>query len=277
MTVYRNRSNQRDYRENRKAESGFLQFIMASRYRKALVAVCILLLIGVGTKVASDYLIYRQVELVDAFAASDAGNVESRLQITADYGSAFLTERDKQSLIAYLANAIGVNMDGEVEYKENDICQVYEYRRAAKQAETTIKAVTLREEITKTYLYVELVIYQDTEYNALEYRDIILDAMDALKVKQVETTLQLAGIYEGKLAFGEWNRIADNMVKKLSGKIIYENRDEELYTIYAYSKLLPEYIVVEGKKMNMQVVIRYEEDYDRTVVYLATPLLRGEW
>ncbi len=41
--------------------------------------------------------------------------------------------------------------------------------------------------------------------------------------------------------------------------------------------MLSEYITVENKKINMQVAMRYEADNDRTVLYLATPIIRGEW
>lgn len=255
----------------------FWAFVDKSLKMKLILVISALLLIGTVTKAVSDRLLYRQMDIVDAFAASEAGCVESKLQITADYGTAFLTEHDKQSLIHYLAGALGVRIDGEIAYRETDAGQIYSYTKKARQAATTLKAITLREDTSRTYLYVELSIYQDAAFDILNYRDIILDTLKDMGVTQAETTLQLLGAYAGKLAFSEWDRLADQMIGKLSGKVIYENRDEELYTIYAYSNLLAEYITVEEKKINMQVAVRYEADNDRTVVYLATPIIRGEW
>lgn len=261
----------------RREWNSFWSFVDKSLRMKLILVLSALLLIGTVTKVVSDRLLYRQMDIVDAFAASEAGCVESKLQITADYGTAFLTEHDKQSLIHYLAGALGVRIDGEISYRETDAGQIYSYTKKARQAATTLKAITLREDTSRTYLYVELSIYQDEAFDILNYRDIILDTLEDMGVTQAETTLQLLGAYTGKLAIAEWDRLADQMIGKLSGKIIYENRDEELYTIYAYSNLLAEYITVEDKKINMQVAVRYEADNDRTVVYLATPIIRGEW
>lgn len=255
----------------------FCAFATGTAKRRILLILCSVLLVASVTKIISDAFFYQKKELVDAFAAGDANVVESVLQVTADYGTAFLTERDKQGLIAYLAGAIGVQMDGTTQQTETEDAQVYTYVKKAKQAATTIKAVTLREDVAHTYLAVEIDIYQDSEYYALKYRDIILKAMEELKVNQVETTLQLSGRYTGKLAFSEWNRLADRMVKQLNSKIVYQNRDEELYTIYAYSNQLSEYITVEGKKINVQVAVSYDKNADQTVVYLATPIIRGEW
>ena len=105
----------------------------------------------------------------------------------------------------------------------------------------------------------------------------MIEALKDLQVVQVETTIQFLGAYEGDLPLERWDKIADSMIKELGGKVVYENRDKELYTVYAYSKMLPEYISVDQKKVNIQVAMRYEEDNNRTVVYLATPLLRGDW
>ena len=255
----------------------FWNFVDGNLKMKLILILSALLLIGSVTKVISDQIFYQKMDIVDAFAATEAAYVESKLQITADYGTAFLTEHDKQSLISYLAGALGVCMDGEIEYRETEVSQIYSYTKKARQASTTIKAITLREDTSRTYLYVELSIYQDNAFDILNYRDIILDTLDDMGVTQAETTLQLLGAYDGKTSVEEWDKLADQMIGKLSGKIIYENRAEELYTIYAYSNLLAEYIMVDNKKINMQVAVRYEEDNNRTVVYLATPIIRGEW
>ena len=168
-------------------------------------------------------------------------------------------------------------MEGAADYQENEVSQVYTYHKEAKQAATTIKAITLRQDTSRTYLYTELVIRNDVNFDILSYRDILLGALKDLQVVQAETTMQFLGAYEGDLPLERWNKIANSMIKELGGKIIYENRDKELYTIYAYSSQLPEYVSVDRNKINIQVAMRYEQDSDRTVVYLATPLLRGDW
>lgn len=252
-------------------------FMMTNVKVRLILILCAILLAAGLARLAADRILYREADITDAFATADSACIESRLQVTADYGNGFLTEHDKQALAAYIANALGIQMEGAAEYKEDDASQIYTYVKEAKQAKTTIKVITLQEDMSRTYLYTELVIYDDLQYDILAYRDMLQKAFEGLKAVQVETTMQLLGAYEGQLALSEWDRITDAMVEGLDGRVIYENRDTQLYTIYAYTKQLPEYIRVENRKINMQVAMRYEEDNDRTVVYLATPLIRGDW
>lgn len=255
----------------------FTAYVNESWRVRLLLALCALLLIGMVTKYATDRILYQEKDITDAFVVTDSGCLESRMQITVDYGTAFLTEHDKQALIGYLANSLGIRMEGAADYQENEVSQVYTYHKEAKQAATTIKAITLRQDTSRTYLYTELVIRNDVNFDILSYRDILLGALKDLQVVQAETTMQFLGAYDGDLPLERWNKIANSMIKELGGKIIYENRDKELYTIYAYSSQLPEYVSVDRNKINIQVAMRYEQDSDRTVVYLATPLLRGDW
>lgn len=111
--------------------------------------------------------------------------------------------------------------------------------------------------------------------NLLEYRDLLKEVFKDLDVKDVQTTMQLSSDYKGKLSLDNMNKIADNMIQNLEGKIAYENRKENLFTIYAYSGLLDEYVTSLGTKINIHVAMNYDEATDTTHVYLGTPVING--
>lgn len=235
-----------------------------------------LIMIGL-TQWIMGYCLFQEADITEAFAASKSSCVETRVQVTADYGTDFLTEKDKQQLIRYLAGTLGIRTEVEPVKSEKETATVYEYEIAARYAKSSLKVITMKEDTSHTYLFVELVLYEDSDYEILVYRDRILKGLQKLGVENAETTLQFLGAYEGELPATEWERISDDMVKRLNGKIIYANRDPRLYTIYAYTALLSEYICSNDFKVNIQVAMKYEEDTNRTVIYLATPILRSDW
>ncbi len=270
----RKRTWQQSVREAAQELGGW---IAANRRAQGILLLCGILLVGVVTKWITNWMLYRDVDMAEAFITTKSGCVETRLQVTADYGTDFLTEHDKQLLMEYMAGALGVTMDGAADMKETDASQVYTWTKPAARAETTLKVVTQKGTAAHTYLYVELAIFEDSQYDILEYRDKLVRSLEDLSVLRVETTLQFLGAYEGNLDLSEWKRISNGMIKELNGKIIYENRDPDLYTVYAYSAGLPEYITSNGKEVNIQVAMRYEPDRERTVVYLASPIIREDW
>ena len=67
--------------------------------------------------------------------------------------------------------------------------------------------------------------------------------------------------------------LADQVIlDRLDAKVVAENRDSDIFTIYAYSKGAGSYITIGGSKINMNIAIGYDEEQDRTKVYLASPV-----
>ena len=94
---------------------------------------------------------------------------------------------------------------------------------------------------------------------------------DAMGI-QGNVNMNLVGSIEGTLNSTEKNELADGLLDRLGAKVVTENRDRDIFTIYAYSKGAGSYITIGGNKINMNIAIGYDEEQDRTKVYLASPI-----
>ena len=164
--------------------------------------------------------------------------------------------------------------------------------RKAKKANTTIKVISLLDNpVTDAfaqveesreamhYIVVRLTIFEDMDSDILAYQERLENLLEELDIKQksMNTTLQFSGSYAGDLSLDEKNKIADEMIGNLEGKVVFESRENDLYTIYAYTGSIPEYITVDHNKINIQVAMSYDQSTDTTKVYLATPIISGDW
>ena len=59
----------------------------------------------------------------------------------------------------------------------------------------------------------------------------------------------------------------------MGAKIVTEHRDMQLYTIYAYTTYVSDYVMQEDQAVNVNIAMRYNEEEDKTYVYVATPVL----
>ena len=101
--------------------------------------------------------------------------------------------------------------------------------------------------------------------------------MLSLHGTDISTTVQLKGEYVGFLTMERRNEITDDILEALNAKAVYEYREEDLYTVYAYTAALENYITVENKKINVHIAISRDEENYRTIVYLASPILPDTW
>ena len=260
---------------------------------RSLFYIIVLLWIAVGAQFIVNRFLVPKGNIMQAFVNTNSGLMESTLEITAPYGTGYLTEEDKKSLITYITTNLGISINSDIEVTTEENRQEYVFKKQAKRAHTSVKVVSLYgEESTEAfvqsnnldenvdhYIMIRLTIYEDVSSDILIYEKKLRELLKGLNIEQkgINTTLQFSGSFVGELALDTKNKMADRMIKSLKGEVVYENRQNDLYTIYAYTGLLSEYIIVDKNKINIQVAMTYEEENDRTKIYLATPIISGDW
>lgn len=89
--------------------------------------------------------------------------------------------------------------------------------------------------------------------------------------------MTFTGTYDGKLSIEERNKITDRFVKDLQANVVVEQRGDELYTVYAYTGLINDYVKSEGNKINVNIAFNYNEKKNKTNLYVATPILNQDY
>ena len=93
---------------------------------------------------------------------------------------------------------------------------------------------------------------------------------------QKQVSVQVIGKFPHDMTIAARNRLTDRIMKKLGCKIVCENREKSLYTIYAYTRGMEEYIISGDDRINVQLAMYYDEIKDETVLCVASPLITGE-
>ena len=66
--------------------------------------------------------------------------------------------------------------------------------------------------------------------------------------------MSLKGELNGAVNYYERNRLADELLDILDAKVVSENRENDLFTIYAYTGLVDEYVMSAGRKININIM-----------------------
>ena len=146
---------------------------------------------------------------------------------------------------------------------------------------TEIQYTSIEEAVTDNVLDVQEYIFlrlslHDSYSSVLAYRDILEKLMKKFDVEPQITT-NLKGSYAKELSLQEKNEITDEILKHIQGKVIIEHRSDDLFTVYAYSSLIPEYEVSNRKKINISINFSYDENEGKTYLYLATPIMNEDF
>lgn len=118
--------------------------------------------------------------------------------------------------------------------------------------------------------------------NEMIQKDII-DSANLLEEKFRKYSLKpkvntcIIGCFDGKLDNEEMDSISKIILNKAKAKKISVMSDNNLISISAYSPRIDNNIEIQGKKMNINLALRYNAYEDKTYIWLATPVITIEY
>ncbi|MGL5714086.1 MAG: YwmB family TATA-box binding protein [Paraclostridium sp.] len=88
----------------------------------------------------------------------------------------------------------------------------------------------------------------------------------------------IAGEYEKKLQIDKYSDILDKILYNMNAKEIDKIEEENLISVTAFSrKIKTDYLEYLGNKINLNIGIRYSENEEKTMIYIATPIIQLDY
>lgn len=259
-----------------------LQRIFSLKRTKVTLYMAAVLWLSVITQVLVNSAFFKNFQIAEAFVKTSTEDIECSLEIVTQHHNDFLSEADKKDIIRYIADAIGLRMDKEIEISKNGNRTEYAYNKQAKKAITSLKVVSLEQDTDesvklKNYVIVRLKI-KDSIQSLEKYRKLLDNAFEELGIKQKQVTMQYEGYISDFMSKEDKEDMARRLVEELQGEIAYDYwQDDTVYTVYAYTGLIDEYIETAGCKINIQIAMTYDNQTEKTKIYLATPIINQDW
>jgi hypothetical protein len=233
--------------------------------------------IAVFTQIAVNRMFQEELQITEAFIKSETVEMQSSLDIVAEYEIEAFGDAGKKELIHRLAQVIGLTIDGEITIWEDVTRSEYFYYKKAKQASTEIKIVSLEAQgdngaQIKHYIVVQLSIQKGMD-GIDRYKKLLEQELADIGIESLQVNLKYEGNREGSLTSQKKHEIAAMLVEELQGDIAVEYDEGDLYTVYAYTGMIDEFVTTLDNKINIQIAITYNELTDTTRITLATPML----
>jgi hypothetical protein len=235
-----------------------------------LEGIAIALMLAVAFRVITERAFLAQASIEGAFSLLHPKESTGTVTMTGRYlppPYGFSEEK----LLKYFGDQIGLTVDGEFRKAEFEGRKELIYEKTAAEAYSVLKLVYLTEE-DSYYLCTEITLSGRNAVQTSCFRKVLLQAAEKNGLTEVTSTLELCGVFEGEIPLAEKDALTDGLLSELYAQPVYENRQNNYYTVYAYTGAVEDYITVERNKINVQVFIDYDRTADCTEVVLASPL-----
>lgn len=125
--------------------------------------------------------------------------------------------------------------------------------------------------------YITVSVTKDSpELKLNDTYESLLDVLNKYKIEPKINTC-VTGYFEGKLDYNTLNRVSRQIFNDAKAKKVNGITDNNLISVSAYSPGIEKSILINGKRVNMNLAIRYNSYEDKTYIWLATPVITVEY
>lgn len=214
---------------------------------------------------------------VTAFSVVEDDITEEWIRGYGHFGTMELSEKSKQEMLQNLAYKLGITEGYIADSETGEDYKKVVLTKKGKYADTTIQIISLpgREEADEQYIVMDIQtregisgavgIYQKVKRI---YEEIGVNAQVGIEV-QIEK--------KGDYISGRRDILIRDIFKLIKAKEVDSIKKNDIYTVYGYTRLEDSYLTLNEKKVNVQVVISYAENEDKTYVKVGVPMVNSSY
>ncbi len=118
------------------------------------------------------------------------------------------------------------------------------------------------------------------EKNAIEIENIVLKDMQDIKSdkgRMEERLILFEKEYKGKRSQSEIKQEVSFLLASYEGELVKEVVGDNFCSFYGFSDSVKDYVISDGEKINLNLVITYDEEKDITYVIGASPFYNEDF
>ena len=242
-----------------------------------LLVLCIFIVSMYYLRVNSDLL---ETTLVKSFNNSGAKVICSEIYFWGRIGEEYKTQEELVSLLENVSKDMGILNDAgaKAHSAKNDYFSKYEVNGLLPDGQILNMTLTVeKNDSGGKEKVISGTITQDMSNGGIEETSRkIKEVFNSYKVSPKLNTC-IVGAFDGRLDDAEMNDIASRVFKEAEAKKVEGMRDEKLISVSAYSPSIGESIKINGRKVNLNLAMRFNNNEDKTYIWLATPVITKEY
>ena len=244
--------------------------------KKAGVYIAIVLWLIIAGGYVLEKLAVPSISIGAVFEEVALEDVQMVVEAYGDFGVCYLSDDEKTQMVKNMAGALGLDSRYEIETLKGSDLTVTKLVKESVNGNVVLKAITQESKqtdgsmVAHQSVYVNITVYNNADC-ATDYRELVEGMFDAMGIEG-NVNVNLSGSIDGNLNYEQRNTLTDNLLEKLDARVVTENRDTDIFTVYAYTQGLKDYVSIGGSKINVNIAIGYDEVKDITQVYLSSPV-----
>lgn len=221
-----------------------------------------------------------ELALSKAFSTSGAQIIKSEAYFWGKIGAPYDSIEKLSDISDEFAKNMGIvrNNNFSKQVTSNDIAKKVEIKGITSDKKAVnINAQINNDESKEDARFISVSVVEDMTSDGLQ--DIKNRTLSVFKKYNINPKINfcITGDFSGKLSNDELNSMGGKIFKEAGAKKVEGMRDGDFISVSAYSPEIDYSISSGGKKVNLNLAIRYNAYENKTYIWLATPVITIEY
>ncbi len=241
--------------------------------QKRWAAVFLMLWILAGTQVLKSGLSEKEEQIAQVFGRIGTEEKNSQTEYFGKVKGEWMNREERNTFLTETAEKLGLECEGGPEEEQKEGYLLTSIVKESARARTQLSIMTLSGEEQYVLARID---FEDDLHSAMYYRSQLENILED-KLEDTQNITAAHGFYKGRMTMEETEEIAQDILEALEAHVVSANKTESFYTVYGYTGAISDYIMQGDYAVNVNVAATYDEQKDRTQVYLAIPLISEEY
>lgn len=218
-----------------------------------------------------------KVETVTAFSVADGQSTEEIISGYGYFGTMEITEEIKKQMLENLANKLGITDGYRIQDGKGEDFKKKTLIKDGKYAVTTLQIISMMGSFDEPdqYIVMDIRAKENMEgavalYQKMKrvYEEIGVDG---------QVSLEITVERDGDMQTAERNSVAERIFDLTQAKEVDSIRENDIFTVYGYTRSEDSHLELNGKKVNIQVAMFYDEGQDKTYIKIGMPIVNTSY
>lgn len=193
------------------------------------------------------------------------------------FGTMDITDAVKKQMLNNLAYKLGITDECTFHAGAGDGYTKWVLTKEGANAATTLQLISMEQPDGEPEQYIVVDILTNTDLSqAYTLFQKIKRVYEEIGVK-AQVGLEIEAEQKGNVLKENDMGLIEDILEAAGAKQVDVLKENGLYTIYGYTKQEKSYVTLNGKKVNLQIVITYDEAHDKSYLKIGIPIVNSSY
>ncbi|MDE5777500.1 MAG: YwmB family TATA-box binding protein [Lachnospiraceae bacterium] len=216
-------------------------------------------------------------QAVTAFSVIEDVAFSERISGYGYFGTMDITDEIKKEMLENLAYKLGITEGYAFGLENNDDYMKLELKGNGVSGDAALQLISIIKPGSEPEQYIIMDIRTKTDLqNAQALFQKVKRVYEEIGV-EAQTSLEIEAEQKGEIINENDIGIVENILKSTDAKKVDVIRENGIYTIYGYTRKEESFVKLNNKKVNLQIVMTYDETQDKTYLKIGVPIVNTSY